>query len=547
MQVSTLSADPEAIRIVSFISESDSVTIIAHTSRAFGECPQCKDHSYSLHSNYVRQVADLPWHGVAIRLELRTKKFRCRNELCRRKVFCERLPKVVESYGRKTVRLQELFGVLAFVSGGEAGSETANQLGLKISGDTLLRRIRRTFNLSTQPVKVLGVDDFAFRRGERYGTILVDLEKRKPIDLLPDREAETLAEWLKKHPEVEIISRDRGGSYAAGAKAGAPHAVQVADRFHLLKNLLDGFERFLSRRHQQIAEVFQKVFPPSVNRHNKQPSQTEPLLSAAKKLEIEQKSARMAAHEKRFQTVKELHSGGTPILKIARRLKMSRNTIKKFLAAESVPPRQPHRQRYSPIHQFLPYLQKRWIEDGERSSRALWKEIKQQGYPGAEGTLRHFLQKWREAEDVEIKAQAIIKSSAPGRAPSTKQIKWLLFGSNKKPRQPWEQIFLQQLCRDVPDIETARQLIKEFHQLMSNRQVEGFKRWLQKARASGIGELVWFANGVEQDRAPVEKAFESEWSQGQTEGQVNRLKLVKRQMYGRANFDLLRARVVCGS
>ena len=540
MQVSTLSADPEAIRIISFISNTDSISVVAETSRTFGICPFCCLPSKSLHSNYLRQLSDLPWHGVAIRIYLNTRRFRCRNDLCRRKIFCERLPKVVASYGRKTVRLQELFGILAFVLGGEAGAKTARRMGLKVSGDTLLRRIRRTSILTDQPIKVLGVDDFAFRRGERYGTILVDLEKRKPIDLLPDREAATLAEWLRKHPEIEVISRDRAGCYAVGAKAGAPQAVQVADRFHLLKNLLDGFERFLSRQHQVIAGVFQKVFP-STGRNAKE---TKPLPSAAKTLEIEQKAARTAIREKRFQTVKQLHREGMPILAIARRLKMSRNTVKRFLSIKSALQRQPNCPRFSPIQQFLPYLQKRWTKEGERSSRALWKEIKTQGYPGAEGTLRHFLQKWREADEMQIRMQTIIKANVPGRAPSIRQIKWLLFSKRVKPKEQWEEIFLQQLCEDVQEIEISQKLVKEFHQLMTDRQSEGFQEWLEKARASGIGELIWFANGVEQDRAPVEKAFESEWSQDQTEGQVNRLKFLKRQMYGRANFDLLRARVI---
>ncbi len=443
--------------------------------------------------------------------------------------------------------MQELFGILAFALGGAAGSKTAREIGLQVSGETLLRRIRRTSQAPVEEVKVLGVDDFAFRRGERYGTILVDLEKRKPIDLLPDREAATLAQWLKKHPEIQIISRDRAGCYAVGSKAGAPQAVQVADRFHLLKNLLDGFERFLSRRHQVIAEVFQKVFPLTKGSPQESLPNTNPLPGAAKLLAIEQQAARTAAREEHFRTVKELHQGGVPILGIARRLKMSRNTVKKFLSVGSALQRQPNCQRFSPIHQFLPYLQKRWTEDGERSSRALWKEIKAQGYPGAEVTLRHFLQKWREAEDTEIRMQSVIRSSAPGRAPSTRQIKWLLFGSRVKPLKKWEQILLEDLCREVPELELCRNLVKEFHQLMTDRQPEGFQRWLGKARASGIGELIWFANGVEQDRAPVEEAFESEWSQGQTEGQVNRLKFLKRQMYGRANFDLLRARVVYGS
>ena len=428
--------------------------------------------------------------------------------------------------------------------GSEAGAKTACRIGLKISGDILLRHIRRTLILTDKSVKVLGVDDFAFRRGERYGTILVDLEKRKPIDLLLDREAATLAEWLKKHPEIEIISRDRAGCYAVGSKVGAPQVIEVADRFHLLKNLPDGFERFLSRRHQVIAEVFQKIFPTLGKKQNEQLPNAKPLLSAAKTLEIAQKIARTVSREKRFQTVRGLHQEGILKLAIARRLKMSRNPVKKFLAVESALQRQPDCPRFSPIQQFLPYLQKRWTEEGERSSRQLWKEIKAKGYSGAEVSLRHFLQKWREAEEVEIRAQTIIKANAPGRAPSTRQIKWVLFGSKEKPNEQWEEVFLEQLCQQSPEIKTTGELVREFHHLMTNRQAEGFKGWLEKARASGIGELNWFANGVEQDRAPVEKTFESEWSQGQTEGQVNRLKFLKRQMYGRANFDLLRARVV---
>lgn len=357
MQVSTLSADPEAIRILSFVSHQNSITILAQSSKLFGICPVCQSVSKSLHSHYVRQIADLPWHGVPIRIQLQTRKFRCRNELCKQKVFCERLPKVVESYGRKTVRLQELFGVLAFVLGGQAGAKTASRIGLKTSGDTLLRRIRRVSVMTNKQVKILGVDDFAFRRGERYGTILVDLQERKPIDLLPDREAATLAEWLKKHPEIEVISRDRASGYASAGKEGAPQALQVADRFHLLKNLLDALEKFLSRQTESINMAFTGVFQLPLTKPQPDPSLSEKRLTPTQKLLSEQKQAKRVAHEQHFQRVKQLYKDGTPILRIARQLKMSRNTVKKFLKYESPPPRQSCRNRYSPIHRARPVSQ----------------------------------------------------------------------------------------------------------------------------------------------------------------------------------------------
>lgn len=275
-----------------------------------------------------------------------------------------------------------------------------------------------------------------------------------------------MAQWLKKHPEIEIISRDRAGCYAAGAKAGAPQALQVADRFHLLKNLLDGLEKFLSRQTESINTAFNDIFQLPLKPQN-YPASPANKLTAAQQLIAEQKWAKRAAHERHFQEVKQLFQQGVPILRISRQLKMSRNTVKKFLKYESAPPRQPHRQRFSPIHRFVPYLRQQWTQ-GKRNARKLWLEIKAQGYPGAEETLRHFLQKWRSNFGDKVQIRAAL-SECKGRAPSAKNIKWLLFGSNNR-NKPWETEFLEQLCQNNPEIAKAQLLTKEFHQLIMSRQ-----------------------------------------------------------------------------
>ena len=244
---SILLPDAAELRLTRVISESDFLAVEVEVARAVVPCPGCGRVCLRRHSYYVRTLADLPSHGVRVQLRLRTRKFFCDARACSRRIFTERLPRTAAPYARCSLRLSEAFRNIGFVAGAEAGARLARQLGMATSPDTLLRRMRQFVIGNGWIPRVLGVDDWAWRRGHRYGTILVDLERRSVVDLLPDRSAESFAAWLETHPGIEIISRDRAGCYAEGATQGAPQAVQVADRWHLLRNVSEALQRVVER------------------------------------------------------------------------------------------------------------------------------------------------------------------------------------------------------------------------------------------------------------------------------------------------------------
>lgn len=435
MNEKTLIADPAAIELDAFVSNDDSITIIVHSVQKDARCPLCEMPSRSLHSHYIRRIADLPWHGVAVKLELHTRKFRCHNEFCKRKVFCERLPKVVSSYSRKTVRFSEVITLLAFALGGRSGSRTSCGLNLQSSKDTLLRGVRKSANsINTNQektnVKILGVDDFAFRKGQTYGTILVDLELHKVIDLLPNREAETFSTWLKEYPEIEVISRDRACAYRDGASSGAPQAAQVADRWHVLKNLREALENFLQRKHSVLKQAHETIKNKNRVNNKLREDLSDGVInqqSTASSLINTQQQAKAERRNERFERVKELYRQHYSISAIARTLKMHRRTVRRFLRVDEMPERKSVCRNHS-LFRFVPYLEKRWSE-GCQNAMQLWRELKEQGYRGSDSTVRHFLMSWREEIPVEARKESSKDISGIVRIPpSPRKAGWLLYG-----------------------------------------------------------------------------------------------------------------------
>jgi transposase len=230
---------------------SMTMNMVSPTAR----CPLCARSANRVHSHYTRTVADLPWGSFIVRLRLHIRKFFCLFSGCPRRIFAERLPELVVPYARRTIRQGEIVRVVGLAVGARAGSRLAKRLQLLVSPSTLLRLLRQTPQPTYATPRVLGVDDFARRKGTTYGTILVDLEKHCPIEMLPTRSAEALAVWLRKHPGIEIITRDRSTEYTRGITEGAPNAVQVADKFHILCNLRDALERVLDHNRAKLGGI----------------------------------------------------------------------------------------------------------------------------------------------------------------------------------------------------------------------------------------------------------------------------------------------------
>jgi transposase len=396
MPASTLLPDTAELRLDHLLSEPQSMTMVVAAARPTACCPVCQHPSARVHSRYIRSLADLPWSGTTVRLRLHTRRFFCSSLTCSRRIFTERLPKTAARYARRTTRLNEALQLMGLALGGEAGARLAARLGMGVSGDTLLRRIRQLTAADLPTPRVLGVDDWAWKKGHRYGTILVDLERHRVVDLLPDRQAETLASWLQQHPGVEVISRDRAGAYADGARRGAPQARQVADRWHLLANLGECVREWLERHRP----LLQQAMPPALTR---KPEPTVPVGSVLPKQKGEDRWQRLAEQRRarrlaRYQQVRQLRQQGNSERTIARQLRISRKVVRRFLAAPVFPERAARPPRATLLTPYHEYLRRRWTE-GCRNAAQLLREISQQGYRGKRSAVNDFVAKWRRTEN----------------------------------------------------------------------------------------------------------------------------------------------------
>jgi transposase len=382
------------------------------------------------------------------------------------------------------------------------------------------------------PIRHLGVDDWAWRKGQDYGTILVNLDLHRVIDLLPERAAENFSAWLKQHPEIVTIARDRGGLYAEGAALGAPQAQQVADRFHLLVNLSATMERVLEERGRQlilppVAEPAAQAPPAQVGALSQDcPSPVPP--------RVTQSQLRRQRRLERYQQVVALFQSCHSQAAISRALNIGRKTIRRRLRRGEFPERKPPHRAPTQVSEFAAYLQQRWQEGCHNTSR-LYRESRQQGYPGKRVMVARFVADWRKT------GQATSTKAAKKISPRHAAILVTRPADQLKHEQ---QQLLDRIALQCPEIIALRKLALGFRAALAAADSTQLRAWIDQAKHSEFGPVVRFAYGLQRDVSAVAAAVDTSWSSGQVEGQINRLKTLKRQMYGRAGFELLRARVL---
>ena len=529
-----LSIVPAALQISRVLPTVEDVTIEAGLARRPVSCPTCGLPSHRLHSHYRRVLRDLPWQGRPATIRVTARRFRCLNTACARKTFAERLGSVATASARRTVRLGNLQRHVAFALGGEAAARLAERLAIPTSPDTLLRMASwpAVAVEPTPTIKVLGVDDWAWRRGQRYGTMLVDLERGTVVDLLPDRQAETLATWLRQHPGIEIVARDRAGAYADGIRQGAPDAVQVSDRWHLLRNLGEAVRTLVDRHHgdlRRAARQRERSAPASR-------SQEAPPDAAISRMTAAQRR-RHDAHARRdhrYQEAARLRAAGTAVSAIATALGAGRKTVRRWLRAGKAPLwRKPPQDGLLTQHE--PYLARRWTE-GCRNAALLWRELVALGFSGRPGIVRRWATGRRRLEPQ--------THGQPGRTadqlPATRQLVRLLMADEKALREV-DRSLVAHLLGELPAVGRAITVARQLDALLRRKTSGNLTQILDAAVATPLRD---FAAGLRRDLAAVQAALDLPWTTSPVEGHINRLKMLKRSMYGRAGFQLLRARVL---
>ena len=491
-----------------------------------GACPRCGQSSARVHSRYERRLADASIGGRRVVIRLQVRRLFCGDPACRKRTFAEQVPGLAARYARKTVPLAGVLQHIAVALAGRAGARLARALSATVSRSTLLRLVMAAPDPAAPIPRVLGVDDFAIRRGQHYGTVLIDCQTGAPLELLEGRDAQTLADWLIAHPGVAVICRDRSGAYAEGARTGAPDAVQVADRFHLWQNLARAVERCVAAHRGCLPEpgpgpaAGPESGPCAEPAHAAEPGP----------------AGKFAERARRHHTmVHELLADGHGIRTIARHLGWGRHTVQRYARAatwQELADGRWQAPRVSKLDRYKPHLHQRTSE-GCGNAAQLFREISALGYDGSYSTVRDYLDQHRPSA-----------TPLPPPPPTVRKVTgWLARDPASLTEDERPQ--LKALLDRCPELHAADGHVRTFAAMMSNLSGhDHLAQWITDVKNAELPGLSAFARGLEQDLDAVTQGLTSHWNSGPVEGRVNHIKMIKRQMFGRARLPLLRKRVL---
>ncbi|MET7608851.1 ISL3 family transposase [Streptomyces avermitilis] len=503
------------------VAEGGLLRIVASTaSTILASCPDCEVLSRRRHSGYERRLADDAVGGRRVSITLTVRRLFCDNPGCARVTFAEQVDGLTVRYGRRTPQLTGLLGAVAVALAGRAGERLAARLPAPVSGTTLLSLAMGLPDPPAETPRVLGVDEFALRKGHNnYGTVLVDCETRAPVDLLPEREAATFAAWLTEHPGVEIVCRDRGGCYADGARTGAPDAVQIADLWHVWHNLAEAVKRLVSRHSACLRDP--EPAPSTA------PDVVRPPVSHRGRL-----AARV---EQRHAAVHDLLDQGLGLRAAARQSGLAINTVRRYARADTWEELATGRWQNLPstLDPYKPYLHQRWRE-GHTVAVKLHAEVRARGFTGSYSVVRDYLQRFRRMP---------ADTTPPPRPPGVRKVTgWITRNPDHVSDDDRQK--LKAILARCPELEATTGHVRSFAAMMAIRSADRLPAWIAAARADQSHGLRAFADGLMTDFDAVALGLSTEWSSGCVEGRVTDIKMLKRQMAGRAGHPLLRKRVL---
>ncbi|MGY3199972.1 transposase [Streptomyces sp. TE5632] len=497
------------------------VDVTARGRAADAACPDCGRFSDRVHDSYQRRLKDLPLGGQSVVIRLTVRRFICGAGDCPRRTFAEPFARLTTPYARFTTRLNHVLGRVGLALAGRAGARLAGQLGISAGRMTLLRRVMALPDPQFSTPRVLGVDDFAIRRGQTYSTVLTCQETHRVVDVLPTREAGPLAAWLTAHPGVEIICRDRAGAYAQGARLGAPGALQVADRFHLWQGLGRAVETCVAAHR----ECFRASAPLKATSADTPPGGSE---CAVREPVGRRAQRKKAAHA----LVHELLAQGHSRRAIARHLGWGLNTVLRYArAAHWQDTLRENRPRPSRLDPYKPYLERRFTE-GCSNVTLLHRELLAENAPVTYQMVRAYIATLRAAPP-----------QAPHPPPKVRQVTgWLTRHPTALSEE--EHAALKDVLARCPELDAAAGHVRDFGEMMAHRRGPTLPAWIDAVDGSQLPGLTGFALHLLRDLDAVTAGLTLHWSSGGTEGAVNRIKKIKRQLYGRAGFDLLRKMIL---